>query len=47
MIKKLIMLIISALILLSCAQQQNLTQEEREKFRRGRMVYEAGQRGGP
>ena len=47
MIKKIVMLMISALLLMSCAQNQNLTEEDQEKFRRSRMRYEAGQRGGP
>jgi PBP1b-binding outer membrane lipoprotein LpoB len=47
MMKKIIMLIMSALIFLSCAQNQNLTDEEREKWRRAKQRYDAGQRGGP
>ncbi len=46
--KKIIVLIMSALIfMLSCAQNQPMTEEEREKWRRSRLRYEAGQRGGP
>ncbi len=46
--KNIIMLIMSALIfIMSCAQNQPMTEEEREEWRRGRMRYEAGQRGGP
>jgi PBP1b-binding outer membrane lipoprotein LpoB len=43
--KKLILLIIAGIMLiLSCAQNQNLTEEEREKYRRARQKYEWGQR---
>jgi hypothetical protein len=43
--KKLIVLIIAGIMLiLSCAQNQNLTEEEREKYRRARQRYEWGQR---
>jgi PBP1b-binding outer membrane lipoprotein LpoB len=43
--KKLIVLIIACIMLiLSCAQNQNLTEEEREKYRRARQRYEWGQR---
>ena len=46
--KKMLILIMSALILtISCAQNQPKTEEEREEWRRSRMRYEAGQRGGP
>ena len=45
MIQKIISLVISALILLSCAQNQNLTKEEQEKWRRAKQRYDAGQRG--
>ena len=48
MVKRIIMLIMSALIfMMSCAQNQPMTQEEREKWRRSKLRYEAGQRGGP
>ena len=44
--KKIIVLIMSALIfMLSCAQNQPMTEEEREKWRRARMRYNAGQAG--
>ena len=46
-IKKIIMFIISALIFLSCAQNQNLSEEERDKWRRAKQRYDAGQKGGP
>jgi hypothetical protein len=43
--KKLIALIIAGIILiLSCAQNQNLTEEEKEEYRRARQRYEWGQR---
>jgi hypothetical protein len=46
--KKITLLIMSALIfIMSCAQNQPKTEEEREEWRRSRMRYEAGQRGGP
>jgi hypothetical protein len=48
MMKKIILLIMSTLIfIMSCAQNQPMTEEERDKWRRSRMRYEAGQRGGP
>ena len=43
--KKLIAFIIAGIILiLSCAQDQNLTEEEKEKYQRARQRYEWGQR---
>ena len=46
--KKLITLILAAMFfLLSCAHQNNLTDEEKEKYRKSRQRYDAGQRGGP
>ena len=46
--KKIILLIMGALIfLMSCAQNQPQTEEEKEEWRRSRQRYEAGQRGGP
>ncbi|MGD9133824.1 MAG: hypothetical protein PVF78_09275 [Desulfobacterales bacterium] len=46
--KKLIALLIASIMLfLSCAHQKNLTEDEKEKYRRSRQRYEAGQRGGP
>ncbi len=42
--KKLISLFLAAtLLLLSCAYQKNLSEEEKEKYRRARMRYDAGQ----
>ena len=39
---------IAALILfLSCAHQQNLTPAEKDQYRKARIRYEQGQRGGP
>lgn len=44
--KKIILLILSALIfVMSCAQNQPKTEEEKEEWRRSRMRYEAGQAG--
>ncbi len=46
--KKLSALLIAALILfLSCAHQQDLAPQENEKYRKARIRYEQGQRGGP
>ena len=46
--KKLIASLIAGIIfLLSCAHQGDLTEEEKEKYRRARQRYDAGQRGGP
>ena len=46
--KKLIAWVFAGIMLfLSCAHQENLTEEEKEKHRRARQRYEAGQRGGP
>lgn len=46
--KKLIaMLIAGIMFFLSCAHQENLTEDEREKLRRAKQRYDWGQRGGP
>ena len=46
--KKLIALVVAGIVfLLSCAHQGDLTEEEREKYRKARQRYDAGQRGGP
>lgn len=46
--KKLIALITAGVMLIiNCAHQRNLTEEEQEKYRKARQRYEAGQRGGP
>jgi hypothetical protein len=46
--KKLIALALAGIfILLSCAHQKELSEEEKEKYRKARRTYEAGQRGGP
>jgi len=46
--KKLITLLLAGtLLLLGCAQQQNLTAEEKEAYHKSKMRYNAGQRGGP
>jgi hypothetical protein len=46
--KKLIALGFTGIMLfLSCAHHENLTEEEKEKYRRARQRYEAGQRSGP
>ena len=41
--KKIIILILASLLFLNCAHQENLTEEEREKYRRARQRYNAGQ----
>jgi len=44
--KKLIaVLLVSIFVLLSCAHQDNLSEEEKEAYRRAKMRYDAGQRG--
>jgi hypothetical protein len=46
--KKLIaFLLAGTLFLLGCAHQQNQTEEEKEAYRKAKMRYDAGQRGGP
>jgi len=40
-------ILIAVFLLLSCAHQQDLTEQEKEAYRRERTRYEAGQRGGP
>ncbi len=46
--KKIIALILAGMFLvLSCANQKNLSEEEKEKYRKARQRYDAGQRGGP
>jgi hypothetical protein len=45
--KKLITLIVIILLFLGCTHSDNLTEEEKEAYRKGRARYEAGQRGGP
>ena len=46
--KKLIALLLAGVvIILSCAHQKDLSEEEKAKYRRTREVYDAGQRGGP
>ena len=41
--KKIIILILAGLFFLGCAHQDNLTEEEREKYRRAKQRYNAGQ----
>jgi hypothetical protein len=41
------LLITTFMLFLSCAHQQDLTPEEKEKYRKARIRYEQGQRGGP
>ena len=44
--KKIIALILASMfLLLSCANQKNLSAEEKEKFRNARQRYDAGQAG--
>ncbi len=45
--KKLITLMVIILLFLGCTHWDNLTEEEKETYRRERARYEAGQRGGP
>lgn len=46
--KKLVTLLITGIFfLLACAHQQNLTEEEKEAYRKAKQRYDAGQRGGP
>jgi hypothetical protein len=42
--KKIIILILASPLFLSCAHQDNMTEEEREKYRRSMQQYKAGQR---
>lgn len=41
--KKIIILILASLLFLSCAHQDNLSEEERDKWRRANQRYKAGQ----
>ncbi len=34
-------------LLLNCAHQGNLSEAEKEKYRKARQMYDAGQRSGP
>ena len=44
--KKIIALVLAATIfLLSCAHNENLTEEEKQKYREAKRRYDAGQRG--
>ncbi len=46
--KKLVALLMAGtLFLLGCVHQQNLTEEEKEAYRKAKMRYDAGQRSGP
>ncbi len=46
--RKLIAFILASIFfLLSCVHQDNLSEEDKEKYRKARMKYDAGQRGGP
>ncbi|UCF90687.1 MAG: hypothetical protein JSW39_20720 [Desulfobacterales bacterium] len=45
--KKIIVLILASLFFLSCAHGDNLSEEEKEAYRKARQRYEWGQRGGP
>ena len=40
-------LILGLLIFSGCAHWEDLTEEEKEAYRKARISYEAGQRGGP
>ena len=39
------LIIAAAIFLLSCAHNENLTEEERQKYRNAKRQYDAGQRG--
>ena len=41
--KKIIILIWASILFLSCAHQDNLTEQEREKYRRSNQQYRMGQ----
>jgi len=46
--KKIIALIIVGVVLLgSCAHQQDLSEDDKSKYRKARQRYDAGQKGGP
>ena len=45
MTKKIIMIIMTALVLAGCVQNQNLTEEEKEAYRKAQKRYEWGQKG--
>ncbi len=46
--RKLIALLLAGtFLLLGCAHWQNLTEQEREAYRKAKMRYDAEQRGGP
>jgi hypothetical protein len=45
--KKLITLIVASLLFLSCAHIDNLSEEEKEAYRKAKQRYDWGQRGGP
>jgi hypothetical protein len=41
--KKIFILLLACLLFLSCAHQDNLTEEEKEKYRRSNQRYRSGQ----
>ena len=46
--KKLVAFLLAGILfLLGCAHQQNLTEEEKEAYRKAKKRYDAGQRSGP
>ena len=45
--KLIIVILATALFLLNCAHQKNLSEEEKEAYRRARQHYDWGQRSGP
>jgi hypothetical protein len=45
--KKLIAMILVSLLFLSCANMNNLTEEEKEAYRKAKQRYDWGQRSGP
>jgi hypothetical protein len=42
--KKIFILVLTCLLFLSCAHQNNLTEEDREKYRKANERYHKGQR---
>ena len=45
--KKIVALVLAGIFLfLSCAHQKEMTEEEKEKFRRSKAMYDRGQRSG-
>jgi hypothetical protein len=45
--KKIVALVLAGIFFLSCAHRKEMTEEEKEKFRRSSALYDRGQRSGP